>query len=416
MDYEPRLGGGWSLQGPPRRPASPFLYALIGAVIGGLLALSLAPVLLPHFAQFAGPIASGEPMGSGSPSDAQQPGQSWPLPGRGPEPASLPPPAADDLAVVEVVRQVSPAVVGVINFQQVTNPFTGRQRVAEAGYGTGLILDARGFIVTNYHVVEGAVRLEVALDSGERVEAHLVAHDYPFSDLAVLRIDPAGHALIPARLGDSSTVQVGETVLAIGNPRGLDFFQSVTRGVVSGIRQDLLQQLPTGGSADSRIFTVIQTDAAINSGNSGGPLVNLRGEVIGINTLKFVGEQIEGMGFAIPSNDVRRIASELIEHGRVIRPALGVQVVNESQARLQYGIDRGVLVAQAQPGGPAARAGILSGDLIIALDGVAIDGFRDLTRTLSERQVGDTVTVTVRRGDQQLDFDVVLGELNPVGR
>ncbi|HEX6988772.1 MAG TPA: PDZ domain-containing protein, partial [Bacillota bacterium] len=218
------------------------------------------------------------------------------------------------------------------------------------------------------------------------------------------------------RLGDSSAVQVGETVLAIGNPRGLDFFQSVTRGVVSGIRQDLLQQLPGGGSADSRIFTVIQTDAAINAGNSGGPLVNLRAEVIGINTLKFVGEQIEGMGFAIPSNDVQRIAADLIDHGRVIRPALGVQVVSEAQARMQYGIDRGVLVAQPQPGGPAAEAGIRSGDVIIALDGRPIEGFRDLTRALSQHQVGDTVTVTVRRGDRELDVRLTLGELNPAGR
>jgi len=314
--------------------------------------------------------------------------------------------------VVEVVRRVAPAVVGVVNFQQVTNPFTGTRAVVEAGYGTGVILDARGYIVTNYHVVENAVRLEVVLDGGDRVEAQLVAHDDPFSDLAVLRIDPGGRQLVAATLGDSSQVQVGETVVAIGNPRGLDFFQSVTRGVVSGIRQDLLQQL-SSASADSRIFTVIQTDAAINAGNSGGPLVNLRGEVIGINTLKFVGEAVEGMGFAIPSNDVRRITADLIQYGRVIRPALGVQVVSESQARTQYGVERGVLVAQVQPGGAAAEAGIRAGDVIIALDGQPVEGFRDLTRTLSERRVGQRVTVTVLRGNQQLDFDVVLGELSP---
>ncbi|MFS8570946.1 MAG: trypsin-like peptidase domain-containing protein [Thermaerobacter sp.] len=425
MDDLYRLGGGWSMHRPPRRSASPFLYALVGAVAGGLVALALAPVVLPRLMDPAdiarrlglqddaaqGPSTAAPVSPPATSPGAVPPGGAGGGTG-GTAGAPLPPPAAEDLAVVEVVRRVAPAVVGVVNFQQVTNPFTGTRAVVEAGYGTGVILDARGYIVTNYHVVENAVRLEVVLDGGDRVEAQLVAHDDPFSDLAVLRIDPGGRQLVAATLGDSSQVQVGETVVAIGNPRGLDFFQSVTRGVVSGIRQDLLQQL-SSASADSRIFTVIQTDAAINPGNSGGPLVNLRGEVIGINTLKFVGEAVEGMGFAIPSNDVRRITADLIQYGRVIRPALGVQVVSESQARTQYGVERGVLVAQVQPGGAAAEAGIRAGDVIIALDGQPVEGFRDLTRTLSERRVGQRVTVTVLRGNQQLDFDVVLGELSP---
>ncbi|HEX6989132.1 MAG TPA: S1C family serine protease, partial [Bacillota bacterium] len=230
MAYQPHLGGGWSIQGPPRRPGSPFLHALIGAVIGGLVALAAAPAVLPYFGRLAGAAAADEPRAPVTPNQGLAAGGQAPGAGGAAAPAprqQLPPPSAEDLTVVEVVQRVSPAVVGVVNFQRVTNPFTGRQLVVEAGYGTGLVLDERGFIVTNFHVVENAVRIEVALDSGERVEAELVAHDYPFSDLAILRIDPAGHELVAARLGDSSAVQVGETVLAIGNPRGLDFFQSV---------------------------------------------------------------------------------------------------------------------------------------------------------------------------------------------
>src|SRR5690606_37058346 len=179
---------------------------------------------------------------------------------------------------------------------------------------------------------------------GRVLPATIVAHDDPFSDLAVLRIEATD--LPYAVFGDSDQVRVGETVVAIGNPQGLDFFRSVTVGVVSGIRPDLLHRLSSGRSDYARIFELIQTDAAINRGNSGGPLVNLRGEVIGINTLKFQGADIEGMGFAIPSNDVRLIANDLVQYGRVIRPALGVSLIPDDIAASRYGVTAGVIVAE----------------------------------------------------------------------
>src|SRR5690606_11559148 len=200
-----------------------------------------------------------------------------------------------------------------------------------------------------------------------------------------------------AVFGDSDQVRVGETVVAIGNPQGLEFFRSVTVGVVSGIRADLLQRLSTGRTDQARIFELIQTDAAINRGNSGGPLVNLRGEVIGINTLKFQGPDIEGMGFAIPANDVRRIANDLVRYGRVIRPALGVTLIPDDIAASRYGVTSGVIVAETLVGGPAHSAGIRSGDVILRLDDQETETYLDLLKALNRMAVGYTVQVHVRR-------------------
>lgn len=375
----------------PRFEPGPGRYIallVVGAVLGGLLVWALQPGAAPSL---PGPLGAQV----GSPPSA---------------PARL-----DELsqALVRVAEQVGPSVVGVVNRQRVVDLLTGRVAVVDAGVGSGVVFDRRGYIVTNAHVVEGADALDVVVAGGQRIPARLVATDAPYSDLAVIQV-VSGPALTPARFGDSDQVRVGEIVLAIGNPKGLDFFRSVSMGVVSGIRTDLLQRLAERGGPypeGVRIFKVIQTDAAINEGNSGGALVNLRGEVIGITTLKLVGEGTEGMGFAIPSNDVRTIASDLIRQGYVSRPALGVSLAREEVARSQYGVTRGLLVVQVVPGGPADRAGIRPGDVIVRLGDVEVNTFIDLLKALARYRVGDRVPVTVLRGGRSLTVTVVLGEL-----
>ncbi|HEY8450377.1 MAG TPA: trypsin-like peptidase domain-containing protein [Bacillota bacterium] len=407
---ETRTDTGWQYR-PPRRGFGSFGSALVGAVVGGLIVLLLmtslasylpAGLLPENFGSAAGPGGSGFDLSARS--DSGVAGAQTASPSGSP--------------VVDVVKKVGPSVVAIVNYRQVTDVWSGRSAIVEAAYGSGVIIDTRGHIVTNYHVIEDAAKLEVVVgDDHRRIPARVVAHDYPYSDLAVLKIDPQGLELRPAEFGDSDTVQVGETVVAIGNPKGLDFFRSATVGVISGIRPDLLQKLEqeSGYPSNSRIFKLLQTDAAINGGNSGGPLVNLRGEVIGINTLKFSGPATEGMGFALPSNEVRAIVSDLIEHGRVIRPALGVGVIPEDIARMRYGVEQGLLV-EVDPSGPAARAGLRSGDVILAINGQPTDDFLTLLKAIASHEVGDVVTLKVRRGEQTLEIDVRLGELTPAGQ
>lgn len=403
---EPRQesSSSWNFQPPPRR-TSPFIYALIGALVGGMLMLLSVAYLQPLQGLLGGTAGTGD-GGSAGPSPGTVNAQnSSPLPW-------------DNESVIEVVKTVGPSVVGVIRYNQVTDNWTGRTAIVEAAHGSGVVIDRQGHIITNHHVIENAARIEVVIgDQQEKVPAELVATDYPFSDLAVLKINPSGLDLTPAKFGDSSALQVGEAVVAIGNPKGLDFFRSATVGVISGIRSDLLQRLEreSGYPANSRIFTLLQTDAAINSGNSGGPLVNLRGEVIGINTLKFSGAGTEGMGFALPSNEVRKIVTDLIEHGYVIRPALGVAVVPEELAAMRYGINEGLLV-EVDASGPAARAGLRNGDVILAINGTPTNDFVTLLKEISRHNVGDTVTLKVRRDNQDMEVEVQLGELAPPSR
>lgn len=372
-----------------------------------MLILLLAPVVLPWAG--LGPDAGLTPAPGGAstaPGGANGGNQS------GHPPAVLPPDSGGDTEVgtdsrvVAVVDHVGPAVVGVVN-QRYVRDRAGNRFLQLVGTGSGLVFDPDGYIVTNYHVIENADVLEVVFEDGRVVEAEVVAHDDPFSDVAVLKIPDGDWAY--ASFGDSSGVRVGETVVAIGNPQGLDFFRSVTRGVVSGIRADLLQQL-AGGSSNERIFELIQTDAAINRGNSGGPLVNLQGEVIGINTLKF-GGNVEGMGFAIPSNDVKSIARDLIEHGYVVRPALGLTLLSDDWAESRYGVNDGVVINDVTPGGPADRAGMRSGDIILSVNGVDTPRFVTLIKEVNRYEVGTTIKVKIRRGESEHELDIVLGEL-----
>jgi S1-C subfamily serine protease len=290
--------------------------------------------------------------------------------------------------------------------------------VPEEGQGTGFILDKEGHILTNYHVIANAQKLEVTLSNRKTVSAKVIGTDR-HHDLAVIQIDAPN--LSPVTLGDSSKIQVGQKVFAIGNPFGLS--GTMTRGIVSSIRS---VRGPSGDSIDE----AIQTDAAINPGNSGGPLLNSRGEVIGINSMIFTGgaEQSAGIGFAIPINTAKAILNDLVTYGRVKRPSMGISglpIGPELADQMGLAADYGILVMEVAPGSAAERAGIrggnqraylgnaqilLGGDLIVAIDGESVEEMQDISRVMNKHRAGDAVTVTVYRGKKKMELRVVLGE------
>jgi serine protease Do len=361
------------------------MVALLGAVLGSLLVTFVLPSYFPAAFSLEGPAETEvePPLSLNQGGDEPQPA-----------PGATPP-------SVLAVEKAAHSVVGIINKAQVYNYFSGRSQIIEQGSGSGVILDGNGHIVTNHHVVDGAAELVVVLPGGEDLPAQVVGVD-PATDLAVVKVDQPG--LRPAEFGDSGKLRVGEPVLAIGNPVDMEFQRSVTAGVVSGLNRKI--------QYGERTFLLIQTDAVINPGNSGGPLVNMDGQVIGINTLKLDLPRVEGMGFSIPSNTVRRVADELIQHGRVIRPWLGVGVVTRETAEV-YGIqfDRGLYVGQVAPGGPAASAGMKEGDVILSVQGRRTDSLEELRAVIETHKVGDVVEVRVRRDDQETTLSVRLGEM-----
>lgn len=300
-------------------------------------------------------------------------------------------------AVAQVAALVDPAVVGITNKYVVQNVFQSQQNEA---IGSGVIFDAQGYIVTNNHVVQDAQQLTVTLAPGVETPAQLVGAD-SVTDLAVIKIDPAAlpaeyRNLTVAQFGDSDAIKVGELAVAIGNPLGLQFQRSVTAGIISALNRDLEMQ--------GVQLKLIQTDAAINSGNSGGALVNKSGQVIGINQAKIEMQGVEGMGFAIPINAARPIIEQLIQSGKVVRPYLGVNVNAEISPQLNrtynLGTDFGLYVGTVASGSPAALAGLQTGDILIKIDNTETKTFNDLQRELFARQVGTQVQLTVIRDKQ----------------
>jgi S1-C subfamily serine protease len=339
---------------------------------------------------------------------------------------TLPPvePANELEAQVEAVYAgVAPAVVNVTS-RVITYDFF-MQAVPQEGTGSGFVIDAEGHIVTNFHVVENAESVSVTLANGETYDATVVGQD-PSTDLAVLRTD-AKTLPTPVPLGDSDQLRVGQFVVALGNPFGLD--RTLTVGVVSSLGRII--QSPDGRF----IGEAIQTDAAINPGNSGGPLLDLAGRVIGVNAQIVSPSQASaGIGFAIPSNIVARVVPQLIAEGRYAHPWLGVNILDLTperaavfqEAGVEMAVEQGVMVLEVVQGSPAAAAGIrggdrtvqigntsipVGGDVIIALDGQSMADSLELTTYLdSEKQVGDTVQVTVSRDGQETTMPVTLAE------
>jgi S1-C subfamily serine protease len=302
--------------------------------------------------------------------------------------------------VIEAAEKVSPSVV----YIQVTTKRTSRrQQESEAtGSGSGFVFTPDGFILTNSHVVHGATKIDVALMDSRRFQAQLIGDD-PDTDLAVIRINAPN--LVPANLGTSQSIRVGQLVIAIGNPFGFQY--SVTAGVVSALGRSLRAQ--SGRLMDG----VIQTDAALNPGNSGGPLVNTRGEVIGVNTATILPAQ--GICFATSIDTAKFVAGRLIRDGRISRSYIGLAGQNVPIPRqivryYQLPVESGILVVSFEnntKASPAKEAGLLTGDLIVDFDGHPIQGIDDLHKLLTDERIGRSTPVTIIRGTQKLTLNVI---------
>jgi S1-C subfamily serine protease len=316
---------------------------------------------------------------------------------------TVPPLTNNNLETVReaVIAKVRPTVVQV-------NVTTGRG----GGIGSGVIIDKRGYIVTNDHVVNGAQSIEVVLYDGTRLAGQLVGTDAA-DDLAVVKINPPANIAV-ATLGDSSKLVVGQDVLAIGNPLGIT--QTVTNGIISALNRSVSE-----GQGGAIIPNAIQTDAPINPGNSGGALVDLQGNLIGIPTLAAIDPEFNtpasGVGFAIPSNRVKLIVPQIIQSGQVThtgRAALGISgatVDPTLAAQDGLAVDHGVLIASVLSGGAAEHAGLQAGDVIVQIDNKPINDEPSLVDVLASKNPGDKVSVKVYRGNQQLTVNVTLGEL-----
>ena len=317
----------------------------------------------------------------------------------------------EEMSAVEVVNEVSASVVTVLNEQRVSTQ--NGSALQPVGSGTGFIIDAEGHIVTNWHVVQGGTAFEVVFVDGTTREAELVGSD-ELSDLAVVRID--GELPDTVSFGDSEALQPGEEVLAIGSPLGA-FSNTVTKGVVSAINRDFPYTATGQGGAASQYNNLVQHDAAINPGNSGGPLFNMRGEVIGVNTLGIPvsedGQPVQGLFFAIPSNTVQEIAQQLIESGRVAYPYMGVSYQTNSPpiaAELDLETSEGAVVTDVPNGGPADEAGLQPGDVILQIGDYPLDAQTTFSEALFKYKPGDTVELRVLRDGEEIETNITFDE------
>lgn len=309
---------------------------------------------------------------------------------------------------ISVAEKSLPSVVGITVTYQISSIFGGRS--SGEATGSGIIVSEDGYIVTNNHVISSesssfyaiteATGIKVNLyNSTESYEATVVGTD-AYTDLAVLKIEKTG--LTPATLADSAEVKVGEFVMAVGNPLGMDY--SVTSGIVSAVNREI--------ESEGTTFTAIQTDAAINSGNSGGALVNSNGEVIGINTMKFAGDGIEGIGFAIPISSATSVIEQLIEFQAVKRPYIGIVGSSVDSAIVErYGIPEGIYVDEVEENSPAKTAELQKGDIITKIEGKEVKSVNELNQIKYTYSIGDTVTLTIYRNGETLEIDLVLAEL-----
>lgn len=357
----------------------------------------------------------------------RQPRQVEAVPPAGtPVPASLPARDAsrdaaltDDEAInVRVYRDASAAVANILT--KATEYDFFMDPVPVEGAGSGFVIDSRGYVLTNFHVVQDAQSIEVVLGDQSRYPAKFVGADQR-NDVALIKVEPKGKALVALNLGDSAKLQVGQKVLAIGNPFG--FQSTLTTGVVSALGRTVQT------SQTTFIDEAIQTDAAINRGNSGGPLLDSRGEVIGINSAIYTPSgTTAGIGFAIPINTAKRIAHDLMTEGHVRQAFLGAQTLQVGgylAEALDLPVQEGLMIEEVTRGGPAAAAGLhggdreamagmrritIGGDVITAVDGQKIASQLDLNLALNRKRPGDTVTVSVYRGGKKMDVPVKLGE------
>ena len=315
-------------------------------------------------------------------------------------------------SVVEAVaKKVTPSVVGIRTTTSVRSFFGSSNE--STGEGSGVVYSADGYIITNYHVISGAVtnksgsKIEVFTDTldSDSYEATVVGYNIS-TDLAVIKINAKG--LTPAEFSDSSKLKVGQYVITVGNPGGLEFMDSVTYGVISGLNRVV--------SSDSDV-KLIQTDAAINPGNSGGALVNTKGQLVGINSSKIVSEEFEGMGFAIPSNTVAEICKNIIEKQNDPEPYLGISVSEKynSSVLKYYGYPSGAVVSSVADGSPADNAGLAKGDIITEFGGTKITEYSMLESLLQKCKPGDQVSVKIYCSGRYYSTTVTIGSNNAVG-
>ncbi len=314
----------------------------------------------------------------------------------------------DILTIPEIAAKVGPSVVGVINKttvqpQQYWDPFNGRYfynsdptqegQMIEQGSGSGIIYSEDGYIVTNQHVIDGATEVEVVLNTGTTFTAKIIGEDTK-TDLAVLKIEPGNEKLTAATLGDSTTIEVGELAVAIGNPMGMEFSGSVTAGIISAVNRTM--------TIENRTYNLLQTDAAINSGNSGGALINQYGEVIGINSVKLSVTGVEGMGFAIAISEAKPILNDLMQSGYVTgRPLVGIGI---------YETKYGLFISQIQEGSGAEAAGLKIEDMILAVDGKKVTSTSEVNEIRDEKKPGDTLTFKILRDGETMEIKVTLKE------
>lgn len=344
---------------------------VIGLFIGGLSTMNYVKASVM-------PNLGGQPVENEAPSDAR------------------------NTFVVQAVKSVGPAVVGITNKAYMRDNFD-QKILVEQGVGSGVIFDPKGYIATNYHVVEGAQDITVSFPDGRTMSGKVVGAD-PATDLAVVKVD--ANDLPAVTFGDSDSIMVGEPAIAIGNPLGLEFRGSVTVGVISALNRTI--------EVGDRKFKLIQTDAPINPGNSGGALVNADGQVIGISSAKVAQAGVEGMGFAIPINSARPILQSLVEKGKVVRAYLGVGILDRASAlRMGYDlqIDQGVYIARVDKNGPAYQAGMQEGDIITKINGTEVNSVADLRSILDNIPVGSTVNIEIKRNGETLTMSPVVQEM-----
>lgn len=305
-----------------------------------------------------------------------------------------------ELSLQEVYQMVNPAVVGISTFRGGT----------EYSWGTGVIFREDGYIITNTHILQGADSAEISLENGDLMTAVLIGEDEE-SDIAVLKIE--AEDLPYAVFGDSDEVLVGDEVAAIGNPLGELYAGTMTNGIVSSIDRNVTNQ--------GHRMTLLQTNAALNEGNSGGPLVNMYGQVIGITNMKIMSvyySSVEGIGFAVPSSVVKQVADELLATGMVTgEPTIGIiaGAVND-EAIVLYGIPAGVYVTEVQEGSDALAQGLQAGDIILKVDGISVASVADVNEIKGDREVGDVLTLTIYREGETFDISVRLVDKTEIAR
>ena len=308
-------------------------------------------------------------------------------------------PPSRNTFVVGAVKKASPSVVGITNKAYARDIFNRKVRVGE-GVGSGVIFDAKGYIVTNYHVIADSAELIVSLADGRTFPAILVGSD-PLTDLAVVKIE--ADQLIAATFGDSDRIQVGEPAIAIGNPLGVEFRGSVTSGDISGLGRTI--------KIEEQQFNLIQTDAAINPGNSGGALIDVAGNLIGVNTAIFsrTGGSL-GIGFAIPAQICQQVLDSILQEGRVVRGWLGISLLPVEQVNILEPKGPGVVVADVLKTGPAAKAGLKKGDKIVKVNDEVITSTSHLINFVALQPPNSTIQISLERDGKSLDVAVVVGE------